>query len=249
MAAGVLEEDLLTDRVLENDGNRWLIGPRLAVKPREQTDPWTDDATCELHEVYEAVFIDPPYSNPEIMKIKKQIVPWTETKTFTVSNEIHREIDNLHYLTTHGCTSTPKLWSYSIQQQGPDDPLPGGYAAYISMERVPGKDLRDFGKFDDQEKNRVRLAFVEALWELHSYHFTHYDPRLPNIIWDSTAGKCYIVDLEDAERSTDLTDSDVCLEPWSELEMWGLIERQQRELTIFFHKEELLRYLKTELGM
>ena len=32
------------------------------------------------------------------------------------------------------------------------------------MERVPGEDLQGFDKLDHQEKNRIRLAFVEAMW-------------------------------------------------------------------------------------
>ncbi|PLB55656.1 hypothetical protein P170DRAFT_47026 [Aspergillus steynii IBT 23096] len=158
MTDGMLDEGLWTESVLELDHDRWHIGRRLAAKFREQTDAFTQDTTDEFHEVYEAVHIDPS-DIPGIMKAKKH-----DGDPFAVSNEIHREIDNLHYLTEYDCTCTPKLFSFAIDQQGLDDTVPGGYIAYIVMERVPGKDLRDFDQLDHHEKNRVRLAFVEALW-------------------------------------------------------------------------------------
>lgn len=75
-----------------------------------------------------------------------------------------------------------------------------------------------------------------------------YSPssQIAAILADS---RSYIVDLEDVRRYPNLKDSDVCLDPWEELQAWGLIEEQVRELTLFFQKEELLRYLKAELDI
>lgn len=59
---------------------------------------------------------------------------------------------------------------------------------------------------------------------------------------------CYssIVDLEDAEKHTDRTKDDVCLDAMEQLEYWGLFEGQH-EGVLFFEKDKLSEDLKFRL--
>lgn len=176
---------LAPNDIIHVEGKWWHIGRRLAWKYREQRDPYDyPDKIDELHEVYEAVYSEDPLDEasrvPCILKVKKhcaisiliflayidsdRLDPWAEGNQFKTTTEIDREIENLDHLTEKGCTSTPKLLCWSIHRQSPDDLVPGGYIALIMMERLPGRDLQRFNEFDDDEKNRVRLAFLGAIW-------------------------------------------------------------------------------------
>lgn len=45
------------------------------------------------------------------------------------------------------------------------------------------------------------LDFINnALRELHRHHFIHWDPRLNNIMWDSTSGKWFILQALKSQR-------------------------------------------------
>ncbi|OJJ67760.1 hypothetical protein ASPBRDRAFT_68931 [Aspergillus brasiliensis CBS 101740] len=116
--------------------------------------------------------------------------------------------------------STPKLLGYAVETQIDSDELPGGYIAYIVMQKVPGENLHGFDRLPKEEQNRIRVAVIHAL--------------------------CFIVDLEDAEQHTNRTKDDVCLDAFEQLEYWGLIEGQY-EGTLFFEKDKLLDDLKARL--
>ncbi|KAH8429865.1 uncharacterized protein LDX57_007537 [Aspergillus melleus] len=222
----------------------WEISKNLSTKVRQQEDP-LGGFTTERHEVYEAIRVDQPSNAPDIIKIKSQIEYWTTRDYSEHSDEINREIYNLSQL--QDCKCTPKLLGYAIKTQGPDDELPGGYVAYIVMQKVPGETLNDFDNRTEAEKNRIRVALIAALWEFSSHYFTHWDPRKENIIWDPTSGQCFIVDLEDAEQHTNRTKDDVCLDAFEQLEYWGLIEGHYDSI-LFFQKDELLESLKARLS-
>jgi hypothetical protein len=172
----------------------WRLCGRHSVKTRVQIGPDEVGQTNEQHEVYDAFLAkikpddaDKVYKPPlilgmsAIIKVKKQYVsspwspsnitdsgrlePWSNKSDYAkCSNEINREIHNLTVLTDAGCQNTPRLIDWSIRRQTDDDTLPGGYIAYIVMERVPGKNLGEYDQMEISEQCRVQLAFLEAIW-------------------------------------------------------------------------------------
>ncbi|PLB53456.1 hypothetical protein P170DRAFT_490616 [Aspergillus steynii IBT 23096] len=205
MASSTYRQKSLTDSELYFEFGVWKIGKNLSSKFRQQEDPH-GGFTCERHEVYEATRIDQPSKTPDVIKIKKQIVFWSNRGYSEPSDEVNREIYNLSQL--EECRSTPKLLGYAVGTQDSSDHLPGGYIAYIVMQKVPGENLHGFDTLTKAEQNRIRVAFIDSLWELVSRYFTHRDPRRENIIWDPRMGQCFIVDLEDAEQHTNRTKHD-----------------------------------------
>lgn len=93
------------------------------------------------------------------------MAPWSNKPDYgECSREISREILNLKVLLEAGCRHVPRLLGSSIRQQGHNGTLPGGYIAYIVMEKVPGKDLEGYFDMQESEHRCVQLAFLEAIW-------------------------------------------------------------------------------------
>ncbi|GAQ46499.1 unnamed protein product [Aspergillus niger] len=243
MASSIHNHKPLFDTRLDFEFGAWKVGRNLSSKIRKQEDP-QGGFTYERHEVYEATRVDQPSNTPDVIKIKKQITLWSNHRYSELSDGVYREIYNLSQL--EDCRRIPKLLGYAIERQDSSDELPGGHIAYIMMQKVPGKNLHGFDTLPREEQNRIRIAFIEALWELQSHHFTHWDPRRENIIWEPQSGQCSIVDLEDAEKHTDRTKDDVCLDAMEQLEYWGLFEGQH-EGVLFFEKDKLSEDLKFRL--
>ncbi|PTU19123.1 hypothetical protein P175DRAFT_0558694 [Aspergillus ochraceoroseus IBT 24754] len=136
------------------------MASNLSSKVRQQENQ-QGGFTYERHEVYEATRIDQPSKTPDIIKIKKQIVSWSNYGYSEPSDEVCREIHNLSQL--EDCRSTPKLLGYAVRKQGSSDELPGGYIAQIVMQQVPGENLHGFDTFTKEEQNRIRVAFIEIM--------------------------------------------------------------------------------------
>ncbi|GKZ29601.1 hypothetical protein AbraIFM66950_005633 [Aspergillus brasiliensis] len=249
MASSTYRERSLSNSEVVFKFGVWKVGTILSSKVRQQEDP-QGGSTYERHEVYEATRIDRPSKRPDVIKVKKQIVSWSNCGFSEPSDDVYREIYNLSQL--EDCRSTPKLLGYAVETQIDSDELPGGYIAYIVMQKVPGENLHGFDRLPKEEQNRIRVAVIHALWsassreDLRSRHFTHRDPRRENIIWEPKSGQCFIVDLEDAEQHTNRTKDDVCLDAFEQLEYWGLVEGQH-DGTLFFEKDKLLDDLKARL--
>ncbi|PWY96091.1 hypothetical protein BO94DRAFT_143955 [Aspergillus sclerotioniger CBS 115572] len=185
---------------------------------------------------------------PAIIKVKKQVDPWSIKPDYSrCSNEINREIHNLQVLTDAGCQHTPRLIDWSVGRQSHGGALPGGYIAYIVMEKVPGKELGEYNDMERSEQRRVQLAFLEAIWSFRKFQLIHSETRLPNLIWDPDGTKCYIVDLEDAEHDPEMAAEDFSMDPWEELMTWGLIRTFDRPLVDTCGKEELIEYWKEHM--
>ncbi|GKZ58078.1 hypothetical protein AnigIFM49718_003886 [Aspergillus niger] len=210
MDSSTHRQELLFDNKRDFEFGTWKVGKNLSSEVRQQEDP-QGGFTFERREVYEATRIDQPSNTPDIIQIKEH-------------DGVYREIYNLSRL--EDCRSTPKLLGHAVEKQDSSDELPGGYIAYIVMQKVPGENLHGFDVLSTGEQNRIRIALIEGLWELHSRHFTHWDPRRENIIWEPQSGKCFIVDLEDVEQHTNRTKDDVCLDALEQLEYWNPIEGQ-----------------------
>ncbi|KAJ0418519.1 hypothetical protein BJY00DRAFT_324869 [Aspergillus carlsbadensis] len=183
-----------------------------------------------------------------IIKVKKQVVPWSNKPDYgECSNEINREIHNLKVLTDAGCQHTPRLIDWSIRQQSHDDTLPGVYVAYIVMEEVPEKDLGDYDGMEKSKQQLVQLAFLEAIWNFRKCQLIHWDPRLPNLIWDPDESKCYIVDFEDVEHDPEMAAEGFSMDLWEELMTWQLTRTFDRPLVHTYGKEELIQYWKDHM--
>lgn len=81
------------------------------------------------------------------------------------------ELHNLQQLTELGCSCTPKLLDFRIDYQIKGDNVPGGFILYLLIEKVPGRNLLNFGSLPMSERDQVRIAFGKAI---------RYD--LPNFI-------------------------------------------------------------------
>lgn len=73
------------------------------------------------------------------------------------------ELNYLLHVTKHGSTCTPKLIDYAIESQGETDSVPGGFRLYILMEKIPGRNLVNFGELEMTERDQVRIAFARAI--------------------------------------------------------------------------------------
>jgi hypothetical protein len=73
------------------------------------------------------------------------------------------ELQYLIHVTKHKSTCTPKLIDYAIEAQGEKDSVPGGFRLFILMEKVPGRNLVNFGEFEMAERDQVRIAFAKAI--------------------------------------------------------------------------------------
>ncbi|EEP82820.1 predicted protein [Uncinocarpus reesii 1704] len=98
----------------------------------------------------------------------------------------------LEKLTQMGCTCTPKLLDSFFSVQTEDLPVPGGFFAIIVMERLPGRNLANFGDLPMAERDQVRIAFGKALREFFALGFRHEDPDRRNVMWDPKNKKWYV---------------------------------------------------------
>ncbi|KAL4959253.1 uncharacterized protein BDV14DRAFT_13329 [Aspergillus stella-maris] len=141
--------------------------------------------------------------------------------------------------------STPRLLAWQTQKQDADEKNPGGYIAYIVMEKVPGENLAKFDDYSEEKQRQIKLAFLEAMWEFFRHCYTHWDPRRENL-WDRENKLCFIVDLEDVEFRENRKPNNVRFSPAKELEYWSLIKGEFK-YDYFFDEQELMEYAKTGL--
>ncbi|KAF2751240.1 hypothetical protein M011DRAFT_455281 [Sporormia fimetaria CBS 119925] len=113
------------------------------------------------------------------------------------------EISALKYFKRMNCPYTPHLLGYTLGlvTEDTDDQglgMVGGLILYILMTKVPGRQLRvrDFFRLPPSEREELRRALKEALIRLWR-RIEPQDSALRNLLWDSEARKCYIVDFED----------------------------------------------------
>lgn len=84
-------------------------------------------------------------------------MPWA----FCEEAEI--ELQALKRLTDLGCKATPKLLDYKVELQTESDMVEGAHALYVLMEKVPGRNLLNFGELSMAERNEARIGFSVAL--------------------------------------------------------------------------------------
>lgn len=97
-----------------------------------------------------------------------RISEWPEGTTHyedcpTITDEMVNEVKVMQILTEGNCSCTPHLIDFNLTSQMEDYFVPGGYVLVLLMEKVPGCNLRDFGEFPLEKRNRARIAFSKAV--------------------------------------------------------------------------------------
>lgn len=85
------------------------------------------------------------------------------SKTKVIGPHALVELVNLKRFTRLGSTCTPRYIDHHLRWQAEDEPAPGGYMLHILMEKVPGRNLLNFGKLPMSERDQVRIAFGKAM--------------------------------------------------------------------------------------
>lgn len=86
---------------------------------------------------------------------------WKES--FELGDFADMELAHLRRLTEAGCPCTPKLIDHRVEVQGKREYVPGGFKLYLLMEKVPGRNLINFGELEMSERDQVRIAFAMAI--------------------------------------------------------------------------------------
>jgi hypothetical protein len=73
------------------------------------------------------------------------------------------ELNYLNHATKKGSTCTPRLIDYQPEAQSETDYVPNGFKLYILMEKVPGRNLVNFGELEMIERDQIRIAFSKAI--------------------------------------------------------------------------------------
>ncbi|PGG99163.1 hypothetical protein GX51_06422 [Blastomyces parvus] len=182
----------------------WKLGPVFTERETYGYDDIYKRYMTEACGTCVATQIEPNPGVQGIAKIRMQIPDDpgnpSSTKPIDGSRRVGFEFYNHDKLTRLGCTCIPKLLDYELLLQKEKDPLPGGFLFFLVMERLPGRNLLNFGDLPMSERDQVRLAFAN---EFYAFRFMHDDSHRRNLIWDPENKKCYIIDLEDAYEIND----------------------------------------------
>ena len=73
------------------------------------------------------------------------------------------ELRNLEMLTLLESTCTPKLLDHFCERQAKDNYVPNGFIIYMLMEKIPGRNLMNFGELPIEERDQIRIAFALAI--------------------------------------------------------------------------------------
>lgn len=86
---------------------------------------------------------------------------WREP--FEIGDYADMELKHLLRLTEAGCSCTPGVIDHRLEAQIKTDHVPGGFKFYLLMEKVPGRNLVNFGELEISERDQVRIAFAMAI--------------------------------------------------------------------------------------
>ncbi|KAL1857245.1 hypothetical protein Plec18167_004722 [Paecilomyces lecythidis] len=181
------------------------------------TEKVYDDMITGKDGVYEASGLalvtqtsGPPQETEAILRIRMQIPPvddpssrlrekfdYSKLKETEICWMGDHEIDVLQQLTEAGCSCTPKLIDHVIVAQSQDEYVPGGYIAFILMEKLPGRNLENFHTFSLKKRDEVRISFLKSMRELFALGYKHLDPCRRNLMWDNDTKRCFVVGIED----------------------------------------------------
>ncbi|KAK2803492.1 hypothetical protein FQN50_006927 [Emmonsiellopsis sp. PD_5] len=204
-------------------GILWKFGPIFTERETCGDDPICDAYISEVGATCVATQIRGPNPGLQgIAKIRMQIPDDpSSTQPQSTSARSGFELYNHEKLTELGCTCTPKLLDSAVFKQNDHCPVPNGFIHYLIMEKVPGRNLVNFGDLPMPERNQVRLAFAKSIREFYALRFNHLDPGRRNLIWDAANKKCYIIDLEDAYEINDADDPEKFC-PEFHFRKWGI---------------------------
>jgi hypothetical protein len=72
------------------------------------------------------------------------------------------EVPALETLTKAGCSFTPTLYAWKEEKQASEMWVPGGFIAYILMEKLPGTSPLEFSSLDQKECQEIRESFKQV---------------------------------------------------------------------------------------
>ncbi|KAJ9232140.1 hypothetical protein DTO169E5_7611 [Paecilomyces variotii] len=157
----------------------------------------------------------PPVKNPNSRLRKK--FDYSKLKETEICWMGDHEIQVLQQLTEAGCSYTPTLIDYDVVAQSDDEYVPGGYIAFILMEKLPGRNLENFHTFSLKKRDEVRISFLKSLRKLYALGYMHLDPRRRNIMWDNDTKRCFFVGIEEFDYQ-----GKIKLIPRIDYRLWGL---------------------------
>ncbi|GAE00269.1 hypothetical protein MGYG_03140 [Paecilomyces variotii No. 5] len=108
-----------------------------------------------------------------------------------------------------------------IRMQASNEHVPGGYIAFILMEKLPGRNLENFHTFSLKKQDEVRISFLRSIRKLYALGYKHLDPGRRNIMWDNDTKRCFVVGIEDF----DYRGKNLKLIPRVVYELWELTSK------------------------
>lgn len=114
-----------------------------------------------LNKLIREIFRIPPVKNPNSRLREK--FDYSKLKETEICWMGDHEIQVLQQLTEAGCSCTPTLIDYDVVSQSDDEYVPGGYIAFILMEKLPGRNLENFHTFSLKKRDEVRISFLKSL--------------------------------------------------------------------------------------
>ncbi|KAH9863893.1 hypothetical protein J1614_009825, partial [Plenodomus biglobosus] len=124
---------------------------------------------------------------------------------FDLHEDTKSEITALRRLQQHKCAHAPHLLdiaSVEATEEVDEQAMPGGYAVFMLMTKVPGEVLTQqaFWNMEEDMREQIRRAFKMAMTDLWKCGIMPRDRNLNNLVWDCEERKCYIVDFEDYDE-------------------------------------------------
>ncbi|KAF2853488.1 hypothetical protein T440DRAFT_444385 [Plenodomus tracheiphilus IPT5] len=158
------------------------------------------------------------------------------------------EIRALRRLTEVKCAYAPRLLDSAMDnvlEEVDEQAMPGGYAVFMLMTKVPGEalDWKTFWSLDQDAREEVRCAFKVAMKNLWTCGIWPRDYNMSNMIWDKKEQKLYFVDFE---TYADFGGGMKIEEIWSDRQYkaWGLAEESGIPVSIganeAVHQQRLL---------
>ncbi|KAK0821656.1 hypothetical protein LTR57_012930 [Friedmanniomyces endolithicus] len=221
------DPEAFLDRVLDFDGNYY---ERLIAMTDYRRDPGEARILylCRRLVAGGASMVVTDSEETFVMKVKIQVPPRPASDDPREplpgpSATTAAEIAALRKFQCEDLDGVPHLIATKCSRQGTNGPFPGGYISYIVMTAMPGRNLMAsmFWSLDDAVKEEIRDAFITLLKSIWRLGIAPYDCALRNIIWDSNARRCSVVDFEHYEAAKD----PINMTEREEMQRWGIVQR------------------------
>ncbi|KAI8933625.1 hypothetical protein NX059_009350 [Plenodomus lindquistii] len=111
------------------------------------------------------------------------------------------EINALKHLTDLNSAHAPHLLDVAVndvRDDVDDKAMPGGYAVFMLMTKLPGEALskETFWNMDEETREDVRHSFKDAMIDLWESRIVPQSTKMSDLIWNGAERKCYLADFE-----------------------------------------------------